>query len=136
MVKTVKKAVLLLSFIMIAMDGFAQRNDQAVGRQTEMEFTETEHSFGVVAESDRRVSHTFRFMNTGDRPIVIKRIVVTCRCVSYDFSKKPVAPGDTGEITVTFNPRRQSGVFYKVVQVFANTAEELHLLIVRGEVVK
>ncbi|MCL2561412.1 MAG: DUF1573 domain-containing protein [Rikenellaceae bacterium] len=129
-----KKAVLLLSFVMITAAVGAKINNQPVERRAEIEFAQTEHNFGVLAERGGRVSHTFRFTNTSDRPIVIKRVVVTCRCVSYDFSKRPVAPGDTGEITITFNPRRQSGVFYKVVQVFASTAEELHLLIVRGEV--
>lgn len=130
-----KKLLLLVCLTAIAVDVSAQkRQDEA--SKAEITFAKAEHNFGTVPEGGRKVRHTFEFTNTGTQPLVITRISTTCRCVDYSFSKKPVPPDGKGEITITYNPKKQDGVFYKVVQVFSNTAEERHLLTVRGEVIK
>jgi hypothetical protein len=60
----------------------------------------------------------------------------TCKGTRYEFSKKPVAPGQKGRITVSYNPKKQHGVFYKVIQVYTNCAQERVMLTIRGEVVQ
>jgi hypothetical protein len=100
----------------------------------EMAFVSTEHNFGKVAERGGTVSHVFEFTNTGTHPIVITRVSTTCKCTKYDFSKRPVMPGGKGRITVSYNPKKQSGVFYKVIQVFTNCSQERVLLTIKGEI--
>lgn len=104
--------------------------------QAEITFAQTEHNFGIVPENGKKVSCTFEFTNTGKHPLVITRITTTCRCVDYKCSKKPIPPGGKGQITITYNPKKQEGVFYKVIQVFTNTPDERHLLTLRGEVIQ
>lgn len=130
-----KKLLLLTCLVALAVNVSAQRRDS---KKTEAEigFETPEHSFGTVPERGKKVSHIFRYTNTGNHPLVITRIATTCKCVDYSFSKKPLAPGETGEIVITYNPKKQEGVFYKVIQVFTNTAEERHILTIRGEVIK
>ncbi len=130
-----KKILLLVCLAAIAVNVAAQKK-RAEPSKAEITFAKTEHNFGTVPEKGNKVSYMFEFTNTGAHPLVITRISTTCRCVDYKFSKKPIPPGEKGEITVTYNPKKQDGVFYKVVQVFSNTAEERHLLTVRGEVIK
>ncbi len=130
-----KKLLLLVCLVVVAANVSAQ-NRRTGPSKAEITFEDTEHNFGTVPEKGKKVSHTFEFTNTGAHPLVITRISTTCRCVDYKFSKKPIPPGEKGEITVTYNPKKQTGVFYKVVQVFSNTEEERHLLTVRGEVIK
>ncbi len=127
-----KKILLLLCFTLFAVSASAE--DTITGE--EISFTATEHNFGKIPERGKAVSCIFEFTNTGKRPIVITRMATTCKCTSYDFSKRPVAPGQKGQITITYNPRKQTGVFYKVVQVFTNCAQERVMLTVRGEVVE
>lgn len=130
-----KKLLLLACLAAVAVNVSAQGRN-ATTPDAEISFATIEHNFGTVPERGKKVSHTFEFTNTGKHPLVITRITTTCKCVEYNFSKKPLAPGEKGEITVTYNPRKQDGVFYKVIQVFTNTVEERHLLKVRGEVIK
>ena len=130
-----KKLLLLVCLAAIAVNVSARKR-QTEPSKAEITFAKSEHNFGTVPEKGKKVSHTFEFTNTGTQPLVITRISTTCRCVNYSFSKKPVPPGEKGEITITYNPKKQDGVFYKVVQVFTNTAEERHLITVRGEVIK
>lgn len=126
--------MILTCIAAIAMSAAAQKRSKT--SESEIEFTRVEHNFGIVPEGGKKVSCTFEYTNTGDHPLVITRITTTCKCVEYNFSKKPVAPGGKGVIKITYNPKKQEGMFYKVIQVFTNTAEERHLLTVRGEVIE
>lgn len=124
-----KKIFLLLCFAFAATLVYADNKQEC-----EMEFVSTEHNFGKVSEKGKSVSHVFEFTNRGSHPIIITRISTTCKCTKYDFSKRPVAPGGKGRITVTYNPKKQSGVFYKVIQVFSNCSQERIMLTIRGEI--
>lgn len=101
-----------------------------------MKFAAMEHNFGRISERGKAVGHTFEFTNEGSHPLVITRMVTTCKCTSYEFPKKPVPPGEKGKVTITYDPRRQEGTFYKVVQVFTNCSEGRMMLTIRGEVAK
>ena len=101
-----------------------------------MEFSSCEHNFGKIPERGGKVSHTFHYTNTGDKPLVITRITTTCKCTDYSYSKKPVAPGKTGTITISYDPKKQQGVFYKVIQVHDNTPDQRQVVTIRGEVVE
>lgn len=129
-----KKILLVFCLIYMVLPAAAQkrRSDPA---EAKIEFNAVEHNFGRIPERGRKVSCTFRYTNTGDKPLVITRITTTCKCVDYSYSKKPVAPGETGTITISYNPKKQEGVFYKVVQIYANTPDQRHVVTVRGEVV-
>lgn len=128
---------LLLACLVVSCVGTvgAQRKGGAAGNG-EIAFVKTEHDFGKVPERGKTVSVVFEFTNTGSHPLVITRMSTTCRCTSYDFSKKPVAPGAKGLITVSYNPRKQRGVFYKTIQVYTNCAREREMLAIRGEVIE
>lgn len=110
--------------------------DAKNGTQPEMTFTVREHDFGRIAENGGKVSYDYTFTNTGTGPLVIKRVFVTCKCIGITYSKKPIPPGGKGVISVTYNPRRQQGIFYKAIQVHTNTPEELDIIIAKGEVKK
>ena len=41
----------------------------------------------------------------------------SCGCTSPSYTKQPVAPGETGTVTVTFNPAGRPGRFTKTLMV-------------------
>lgn len=129
-----KKTAILLLLAMFALPVAAQRRSEKKSG-ARIEFRSSEHNFGQISERGKKVAHSFEFANTGTSPLVITRASVTCKCIDITFSKKPVPPGEKAVITITYNPRKQEGVFYKVIQVFTNTPEERHMVTVRGEVV-
>ncbi|NOT77122.1 MAG: DUF1573 domain-containing protein [Cyclobacteriaceae bacterium] len=76
--------------------------------------------FGDVAQGDK-VEHIFRFRNTGTEALIITNVQVTCGCTTpKGWARDPIAPGQTGEITVAFNSLGKFGKQNKVVTVISN----------------
>ena len=85
-----------------------------------LDFDEKTHDFGTIDEGDI-VEHTFTFTNNGDAPLVITNARGTCGCTVPDWTKEPVAPGETGEMLVKFNSRGKRNQQNKSVNITANT---------------
>lgn len=83
-------------------------------------FEKYEFDFGDV-EQGEIVTDTFRFKNTGTDTLDIFNALSTCSCtpVVRDTSKR-YAPGESGEIIVSFKTAGKSGVQPKVITVFTN----------------
>jgi len=79
----------------------------------------TEHDFGRIAP-DRPVSYRFRATNTGTGLLTITKLNPTCGCTSTVVGRQTLAPGESTELEVTFNPAGQSGVVHKSVQVVSD----------------
>lgn len=82
------------------------------------------HDFGEISEGSQ-VSHTFRFTNKGNEPLILTRVQPSCGCtVPNNWPKDPIMPGGAGEISVSFNSSGRVGTNTKVVQVFSNASNE------------
>jgi hypothetical protein len=78
--------------------------------------------FGDVPQGDK-VEHTFKFKNTGTEPLIITNVQVTCGCTTpKGWARDPIAPGQSGEITIAFNSLGKFGKQNKVVTVVSNAA--------------
>lgn len=77
------------------------------------------YDFGTIQEGDL-VDFTFKFKNTGKSPLIVKSAKATCGCTVPKPSKEPIAPGETGEIPVTFNSSGKSDKITKVITVTTN----------------
>ena len=98
-------------------------------------FKKTTHDFGKINEADGRVTTTFSFSNDGDAPLVLSNVRASCGCTTPKWTREPIEPGQTGEITVTYNPAGRPGRFQKTVTVTSNTAQATTKLYIKGEVV-
>lgn len=83
-------------------------------------FNATSHDFGSIHEEDGPVTTSFSFVNNGDAPLVIISATAQCGCTRPSFPQKPINPGKSGEIKVTFNPQGRPGEFIKEVKVKTN----------------
>lgn len=102
---------------------------------TTVAFTEENHNFGEIPDGDK-VSHTFKFKNTGSNPLKIENVKPSCGCTTPDWSRDDVAPGAEGFVTVEFDSKGKTGVQKKSVTVtFANTDPKTKLLNFSAEVV-
>lgn len=96
-------------------------------------FTKTFHSFGKIHKSHPgAVTFDFTFTNTGEQPVVIKKVDVSCGCLSASYSNYPVKKDSTGFIRVKVNPEFLNGSFNKSVFVTSNSVSKVDLLKVRG----
>lgn len=100
---------------------------------TAIAFQELSHNFGTMEQGSEKVSYEFYFTNEGEGPLIITRTENSCRCISVTAPKRPIKPGSSGVITVTFDPK-DKGVFNKAIEVYANIAGRRITLLVTGEV--
>lgn len=102
----------------------------------EITFSETKFNWGTVQEKDGDVSHDFRFVNTGDKPLVIKNIITGCGCTSSEWSEKAYLPGEQGTIRLIYHPEgRTENSINLVAEVYTNrAAKEVVNLEMAGEV--
>ena len=56
----------------------------------EITFSETKFNWGTVREQDGNVSHDFRFVNTGDKPLTIKNIIFVLRNIGWALASLSV----------------------------------------------
>jgi Protein of unknown function (DUF1573) len=80
------------------------------------------YDFGDIAKGDK-VSHTFKFENTGTEPLIITNVEVTCGCtIPKGWPRDPVMPGDKGEIEVQFDSTGKFGRQTKVITIVSNAS--------------
>ena len=88
-------------------------------------------------ERDSIGTGVMTFRNTGDAPLVISRIFTECGCTVPEFSRRAVAPGETGRITVRFKTKgRAPGFFRKTLRVRSNADNPRVVFAVKGYVRK
>ncbi len=76
--------------------------------------------FGTLTEGDT-VEHVFNFKNTGNFPLIINNITASCGCTTPEWSRDPIAPGNSSFVRVRFNSAHKEGEQNKTVTIFANT---------------
>ena len=100
----------------------------------EIKFNETSHDFGSFPENAPKVTCKFKFTNTGDGPLVIHQAIASCGCTVPQYPKEPIKPGESGEITVTYNGAGKfPGHFRKSITLRTNAKQEVVRLYVEGE---
>lgn len=100
----------------------------------ELTFTKTSHDFGTIAESAGDATVDFEFKNTGDAPLLILRAASSCGCTVPEYSRKPLRPGETGTIKVTYHAKGRPGPFQKTITVYDNAQGKKQITIM-GNVV-
>ena len=79
-----------------------------------------ERDFGKIKEGEN-LDVSFRFKNTGSKPLVISRVWAQCGCTLPETPQKPYAPGQSGVIKASFNSNGKQGTQVKEVYMSANT---------------
>jgi uncharacterized protein DUF1573 len=93
---------------------------KAATDSTTIQWLDSAKDFGKIQEG-QQLAVTFRFKNTGDKPLVIERVQPSCGCTVAEQSSAPVAPGNEGQVKATFNSQGRTGVNHKTLFVYANT---------------
>jgi len=70
------------------------------------------------------VEVTFRFKNTGNKPLVVDNVSASCGCTVPEKPEEPVMPGKEGLIKAKFDSHGRIGPNTKTLTVVANTNSE------------
>ncbi len=126
-------SVVLIFFIFHFSFFISSAQDTAPKSGAHFLFAETEYDFGSVDHKLPKIEHGFEFTNDGTEPLVITRTRTSCSCVKVRYDKKPVPPGGKGTITVVYEVnKKEAGVFYKVIEIYSNSADKRNNLIIKG----
>ena len=126
---TLLACCLLISNLSLAQDV----DDEVALPTTIMEFENPEFDFGKI-RSGEKVSHVFKFTNTGAYPLIISNAKASCGCTVPFYPKVPVMPGESSELEVAFDARGKQGLQRKSVTITANTEPGITVLMVSGEI--
>jgi len=98
-----------------------------------IKFEEEFYDFGTVDEEDK-VTHTFKFKNTGKVSLVITDAKSSCGCTIPTWPKDPIAPGKSSQIDVKFDTKSKPGRQSKPVTIYANTIPQKTVVYLNGYV--
>jgi hypothetical protein len=80
----------------------------------------TQRDFGSIPEG-QKLEVAYRFLNSGNRPLIIARVQPSCGCTVAEQPSEPILPGKEGVIKASFNSEGRVGINHKKIYVIANT---------------
>ncbi len=108
----------------------AEARDAESGKFPVITFEESMFDFGTI-DQNTPVEHVFKFKNTGEAPLMIVNAKSSCGCTIPEYTKDPVAPGESGELLVKFNGSGQNQVS-KTVTLTTNTKAGTETLTIKA----
>lgn len=101
-------------------------------KPTGLTFKEESFNFGDI-EKGKPVTHEFSFKNTSKQTVLITNVKASCGCTTPTWTKTPIKPGETGNVTATYNAANP-GAFTKTITVTTNDTEQNKVLSIKGKV--
>jgi len=124
-------------FLLASVPNFSTKaNEKNFWYMTEDEITidKTVHEFGTIKEDDGNVSATFIITNNSKESILITNVVRSCGCTAPAWTKEPIEPGKTGEVTATYDPRGRRGPFDKTITIITTGNPDRIVVRIKGTV--
>lgn len=107
--------------------------NKAMEDPTTVQMIDTIFNFGKITDGEK-VEYSYRFKNTGNKPLLIGTPYASCGCTIPESPEKPVLPGETAFIKVVFNSKGKTGNVSKTITVPSNANPAFPVLILSGEV--
>ena len=101
--------------------------------KAKFEFEKETHDFGEITQGEK-VEYTFRFTNTGKKPLVISDANPSCGCTVPNYPKEAIKPGESGFIDVVFDSEGESGNMKKSVTLRSNAEGGVKKLYIKGTI--
>jgi len=132
----IRKSVAMLAIASLALASCKKENaaltiDDATAKKAEIahaesgkipviKFENASHDFGNI-KAGEKVYYTYKFTNAGTGDLLITDAKASCGCTVPNYTKEPVKPGATGEVSVVFDSTGKSGAVSKTVTLTLNT---------------
>lgn len=92
-------------------------------------------SFGKIYKKEKKTVYcSFILKNTGNYPVTINSIDVSCNCITPEIKNKTIMPKEKEVINVQINAKNQKGHLNKVLFVNSDADNPLILLRVQGDI--
>ena len=131
-----KRLVVSLSVSAMLLGGEGSLLAQGSGKDNTFEgvvrMDKVVHDFGDIMVADGPVTATFTAKNVSDKALLIYNVVSSCGCTSVEWTRKPIAPGQTGTIKATFKNDEKGYPFDKSLTVYFSGVKRPVVLRLRG----
>ena len=104
------------------------------GKGPYMYVGEETYDVGKVNQGEK-VVHIFIVENRGKADLILQSVTASCGCTIAKYDKKPIPPGKSTPIEVTFNTTGKAGTQTKTVTVVSNAIPDTKILTLHCEVV-
>ena len=101
---------------------------------TTVQIIDSAYNFGKVTDGEK-VEYSYRFRNTGTKPLVVVQATASCGCTVPQKPEKPILPGEIGFIKIVFDSKGRVGQAHKTITVESNANPGFPPLILTGDVV-
>lgn len=126
------KKLLILTTMLLCFVTFSMAQTQQ-SNKAQIKFDKLTYDFGKFSEKDPVKTCTFTYTNVGKAPLIINQAVASCGCAVPSYTKKPVAPGEQGQVKVTYNGKGKfPGHFKKTITIRTNGEPEMTRLYIEG----
>jgi len=140
----VKKYFLFLFILIILISCDVRRKDKiaddletqkvlALKDTTTVQIIDSAYNFGKVTDGEK-VEYSYRFKNTGTKPLVIIDASASCGCTVPQKPEKPILSGEIGFIKIVFDSKGRVGEAHKTITIMSNANPEFPQLALTGEV--
>ena len=124
-----RKIFFVLTLLLITSAASAQDSTKPT-----IEFDSLTINYGRVLKGSDGLK-VFKFKNTGNEPLIIKKVASSCGCTVPKKPEQPIMPGENGEIEVLYDTKTL-GRISKSIYVMSNASNSRVTLKIKGEVVK
>lgn len=112
-------------------------NEKVNGEEPILSFDQNNVELGSINKKEiESLTTAFGFTNKGIKPLVIKKVDVSCGCTKVDYVKSPIKGGQKSEIKVTLDFKNMTGYFHKKVYVISNAEDEYEELSIKGSIIE
>jgi len=109
----------------------SEKSDATLANMT---FSNPEQDFGTIVQGES-ITKVYKFTNESEMDLIISSANGSCGCTIPKWPKRPIQPGQTGQIEVVFNSAGKKGKQTKKVYITANTYPVNNVIMLKGEVV-
>ena len=121
------RMIIIISIIVLCSCSSNVANNKAL-----IQFNEREYNFGTL-QYKKEKEQVFEFTNPGKTPLIITSVKTSCGCTAADWTKHPVKPAKSGQITVKYDAAFP-GAFQKTIKVHYNGKDSPAVLKICGQV--
>lgn len=105
------------------------------GQGTPLHFSHLKMDFKTVTAGEV-VQAEYPFKNMTNLPVAIADVKTSCPCITADFTKGNIQPGQLGKVNVRFDTKDQFGDHYKLISVILQGSNEPLTLELNGRILQ
>ncbi len=124
----IKRLIFVAILLIICSMVCSQQNRSSIHFET------GQHNLGRINEADGPFQHEFVFVNKGADPLLVTSIRAGAGLTVW-WTRSLVQPGETGKVTVEFNPQNMPGKFNRTITLSATGDPSSATLRLLGEVI-